>query len=95
MSNRRAQHREKRESNTRQNAELKEEIRKLKRQVSRLKKELTRLQEDDGEEVVEDELPKALCPECGSDKLSEIVTPGGSTRYACRACKRWRGELSL
>lgn len=96
MSNRRVQHREKRDTNTRENAGLKKEVEKLKRQVARLKKELSHaespeepVEEDDNEE------PRPTCPECGSDKLTEITTPSGSTRYACRGCKKWRGTLSL
>lgn len=87
--------REKRETNNRENAELKKEIESLKRQVARLTKELRRADNPEESPESEEEEGKLCCPECGSDKLTIIVTPSGANRYACRGCKKWRGTFAI
>ncbi len=87
--------REKRETNTRENAELKKENETLKRQVARLTKELRKAEQPEESPEEEDDEPKLACPECGSEKLTIIVTPSGANRYACRACRKWRGTFAI
>ena len=98
LSNKRSTgHRAQRDTANRENAELKKEVDGLKRQVSRLKREIERLNDPEDDKTVpveaEPETEQKKCPSCKSARLSCITTPAGITRYACKACKDWRGVL--
>lgn len=95
MSNRRiVQHRQQRDTNTRESAELKKENEKLKRQVARLRKQVEKLDVPVEESPVETPKDKPACPKCRSTNLGEISTPNGKTITSCRACKKWRSRAT-
>ncbi len=97
MSNRRQiQHREKRDTNTKEVGELRREIERLTRQIARLRRENDRLQgltteKEDSPAPSASKLPnKPTCPKCGSTNLGQLNVPGGKKVTACRACKDWK-----
>jgi formylmethanofuran dehydrogenase subunit E len=96
MSNRRlVQHRQQRDTNTRDLADFKREVRTLKRQLSRANREVERLQ--GLEEEVEEKPVKtnrATCPKCGSTNLGQLTTPNGKRVTACKACRKWRSRAT-
>lgn len=94
VSNRRASHRQQRETNTREKRELEQENRQLRREVARLRKQVEQsdLPSDDDEEVKEEVKPTIKCPNCKGIKLASISTPSGKVRHVCRDCS-WRGSI--
>jgi predicted RNase H-like nuclease (RuvC/YqgF family) len=89
MSNRRVvQHRQQREANTREVAELKQEIVSLKRQLARAHREVERLKGiAEPEEAQEKSEDAPTCPKCKSQDLGRLETPAGNTYTVCRSCK--------
>jgi len=91
----RTQHRAKRETNTRENQELRKEIDSLQRTVARLRKEndkLRQLSDEPSEEEIlaEPESFEAKCPKCKQASLGSISTPGGKVVTICTNCKKYR-----
>lgn len=93
---RRSQHREKREANNREAADLKREVQLLKRQLARAQRETQRLSgvaEDPLSDEVVPEKKKVkktlgVCSKCeSSEHLFPFVTPGGKKLTACKKCK--------
>ncbi len=73
--------------------ELQRDNVRLRRENAKLKKRLRRYEEEDYDDANEEEAPVLVdssgapkCPECGSTKLSELVTPT-RTITACTNCK--------
>ena len=93
MSKRRVkQHRQQRETNTRDKRDLVQENRQLKREVARLRKQLDQAEEPQTEEKVEEEKATVKCPQCKGTSLASITTPSGKTIHLCRGCA-WRGTI--
>ena len=99
MASKRVQHRAARETSNKENADLKKENKELKRTVARLQREIEKLnalQDEVSPTPEESKLPQVVelkCPACSSTKLSSITIPNGTLRYACKACRDWRGAL--
>lgn len=93
MSKRRIrQHRQQRETNTREKRELEQENRRLRREVARLRKEVEKAEEPLTEEKAEEEKAAVKCPQCKGTSLASLTTPSGRTIYHCRGCT-WRGSI--
>lgn len=94
MSDRRVQHRQQRDTNTQEAADLKRENRNLRRQLARANREIERLQGIAEDKPVAEKPPVevAACPKCKSTDLGEVVTPGGKTITSCKSCKKWRSR---
>ena len=89
---RRAQHRQKRDGNTREVAELRKEVKTLMTQLARAHRENEKLGGnlvEEPEEVIEaPKAQKASCPKCQeSDKVVTFQTPGGKKLVGCGRCK--------
>lgn len=96
MSKRKTQHRAARDTNNKENSELKKTIKELKRKVSRLEKQVEQgipLQQDTEEEdaptaAAVPAVPNGpVCKKCGDGDLRDFTTPSGKTVMFCGACK--------
>ena len=103
-SNRVVQHKPQRESEARERADLKREIKALKKQVTRLRRQNQKIVEthtvaevEAGESTesvaVQEGAPVGGgCANCGGFNMVRMVLPGGAVLIGCKDCKHRRKE---
>lgn len=104
MGNRITQHRQQRETEAKEKADLKRENKALRKQLTRLRRQIQKLVET--HQVAEQEAvetqeaiavketgnPTGGCEKCGSFNLARVTIPSG-TLVACKDCKHRKKEV--
>mgnify|MGYP002784370597 CR=1 FL=1 len=103
MGNRITQHRQQRETEAREKADLKRENKALRKQLTRLRRQIQKLVETHGSveqmaaevaepiAVKEGGSPTGGCEKCGSLNIARITIPSG-TLVACKDCTHRKKE---